>query len=75
MKKANLHEAKTNLSRLVDLASQGEEVIICKAGRPVARLVALESKKEIRKPGVWEGKVTIKKDFDVLPDDFMGFFK
>lgn len=75
VKKANLHEAKTNLSKLVELAIQGEEVIICKAGNPVARLVAIHAKKKKRKPGDWAGKVTIEKDFDILPKDFMRFFK
>lgn len=75
MKKANLHEAKTNLSKLVDLACKGEEIIICKAGIPVAKLIAYNAKKETRKPGIWKGKVKIKKDFDVLPDKFMKYFK
>lgn len=75
MKKANLHEAKTNLSKLVDLAIQGEEVIICKAGHPVARLVAIDTQTKKRKPGGWEGQVKIKKDFDTLPQDFMEYFK
>ena len=75
MKKANLHEAKTNLSKLVDLASKGEEIIICKAGQPVAKLIAIHPKKRTRKPGIWSGKVTIKKDFDVLPPQFMKHFK
>lgn len=75
MKKANLHEAKTNLSKLVELAIQGEEIIICKAGNPVARLVAIHAKKKNRRPGSWAGKVTIEKDFDALPRDFMRHFK
>ena len=75
MKKTNLHEAKTNLSKLVELVQKGQEIIICKAGNPVAKLVAYNPKKETRKPGAWEGKVTIKKDFDVLPNDFMKHFK
>ncbi len=75
MKKANLHEAKTNLSKLVELAAKGEEIIICKAGHPVAKLVAFKPKKEKRKSGAWEGKVKIKKDFDKLPADFMRHFK
>ena len=75
MKKANLHEAKTNLSRLVDLAVQGEEVIICKAGQPVVKLVSICSKKKVRKPGAWKGKVKIKEDFDKLPTNFMKHFK
>ncbi|MCX5922052.1 MAG: type II toxin-antitoxin system Phd/YefM family antitoxin [Candidatus Dependentiae bacterium] len=75
MKKANLHEAKTNLSKLVELAARGEEVIICKAGQPVARLVAIHTKKKKRKPGDWVGQVKIKKDFDTLPEEFMEYFK
>ncbi len=75
MKKANLHEAKTNLSKLVDLVSQGEEVIICKAGHPVAKLIAFHPPKKERRPGAWKNKVSIKKDFDILPPDFMRNFK
>ncbi|OGB97760.1 antitoxin [candidate division TM6 bacterium RIFCSPHIGHO2_12_FULL_36_22] len=75
MKKTNLHEAKTSLSKLVDLASKGEEVIICKAGNPVAKLVAYKPDKINRKPGSWKGKVRIKKDFDTLPEEFMRNFK
>ncbi len=75
MKRANLHEAKTNLSKLVELVAQGEEVVICKAGIPVAKLVAIRSSKKQRKPGKWAGKVKIGKDFDILPDDFMEYFE
>lgn len=75
MKKANLHEAKTNLSKLVELARKGEEVIICKAGIPIAKLIAFHPPKKIRKAGAWAGKIIIKKDFDILPDDFMKNFK
>lgn len=71
MKKANLHEAKTNLSRLVDLAVQGEEIFICKAGKPLVKLVSIHPKKKLRKPGKWKGKVKIKKDFDTLPTNFI----
>lgn len=74
MKKVNLHEAKTNLSKLVELAMQGEEIIICKAGNPVARLVAIHRKKKKRQPGVWAGKVTIEKDCDALSREFMKYF-
>jgi prevent-host-death family protein len=75
MKKTNLHDAKTNLSKLVELVAKGEEVIICKAGHPVAKLVAFRKKKKTRKPGAWQGKVKIAKDFDTLPSDFMEYFK
>jgi prevent-host-death family protein len=64
VKQVNMHEAKTQLSRLVDDALAGEEVVIAKAGRPVAKLVAYEPPREPRKPGGWEGKVWISPDFD-----------
>ena len=75
MKKTNLHEAKTNLSKLVELAIQGEEIIICKAGTPVAKLIAINPNKKQRKPGDWAGKVKIEDNFDSLPNDFMRYFK
>jgi prevent-host-death family protein len=64
MKKTNLPEAKINFSKLVKLAAGGEEIIICKAGVPVAKLVAINTTKTPRKPGFWSGKVTVKEDFD-----------
>lgn len=75
MKKTNLHEAKTNLSKLVELVIKGEEIIICKAGHPVAKLVPFRKKSAPRKPGIWAGKVTIKKDFDELPSKFKRYFE
>ncbi|MEX0849348.1 MAG: type II toxin-antitoxin system Phd/YefM family antitoxin [Candidatus Dependentiae bacterium] len=75
MKKANLHEAKTNLSKLVELVAKGQEVIICKADIPVAKLAAFDSNKKKRELGSWAGKVVIEDDFDILPDDFMGHFQ
>lgn len=75
MKKTNLHEAKTNLSKLVELVSQGEEVIICKAGLPVAKLIKFQPEKKPRVPGAWAGQVTIADDFDDMPADLMEYFK
>lgn len=78
MKKANLHEAKTHLSKLVELVEQGEVVVICRAGQPVAKLTSIKNKKDIkkpRKPGAWKGKVKIADDFDELPNDFMKHFE
>jgi prevent-host-death family protein len=65
----NIHEAKTHFSKLVDRAAAGEEVVIAKAGRPVARLVAYSRPGPPRRPGGWEGKVTIRDDFDELPEE------
>jgi len=60
----NLYEAKTALSRLVDRAALGEEIVIAKAGVPLAKLTALAGPKVVRKPGGWKGKVRVGKDFD-----------
>jgi prevent-host-death family protein len=63
----NIHDAKTNLSRLLDRVLAGEEVIIAKAGKPIARLVpATESMP--RQPGLAEGRVT-DAFFEPLPED------
>ena len=65
----NIYEAKTHLSRLVERVAEGEEIIIGKAGKPVAKLVAYrEPARPDRKPGYWKGRVRIAKDFDRLPD-------
>ena len=64
MEMRNIHNAKSHLSELVELAYSGEEVIICKAGMPMVRLVRYEKEEGERKPGSWKGKVKIAKDFD-----------
>ena len=65
MRTTNIHEAKTHLSRLVERVAAGEEIIIAKAGKPVAKLVAYkESAKPRRKPGSMKGKIWISPDFD-----------
>ena len=63
----NIHEAKTHLSRLVQRAHDGEEIILAKAGKPYARLVPLENKKE-RVPGMVKGRVT-EAFFEPLPPE------
>jgi prevent-host-death family protein len=71
----NLYDAKTNLSKLVDRASKGEEFIITKNGVPMAKLVPIEQTKGKRKFGVWKGKIWISPDFDdPLPDDILRAF-
>lgn len=70
----NLYEAKTHLSRLVDRAAGGEEIIIAKNGKPLARLVPLEVKKP-REPGGWKGKIWVADDFDdPLPPQIQRYF-
>ncbi|EME70232.1 antitoxin of toxin-antitoxin system, phd type [Paramagnetospirillum caucaseum] len=71
----NLYDAKTHLSQLVERAARGEEIIIAKAGRPLARLVPLEAPGPRRVPGALAGRVRIGGDFDApLPDDLMAGF-
>jgi prevent-host-death family protein len=72
----NVYEAKTHLSQLLDRAAAGEEIVIARAGRPVARLVALaEPSPEPRKPGGWRGKVSVAPDFDELPPEIDAAFR
>ncbi len=72
----NIHAAKTQLSRLVDQAAAGEEIVIARAGKPVARLVQLEEKPKKRVLGLYEGELRIPADFDApLPDDILALFE
>ena len=75
MSTVNIHQAKTHFSRLVDRAAGGEEIIIAKAGKPVARLVPYTPKGAVRRPGVMRGKIRIKKNFDApLPKELLDSF-
>jgi len=72
----NIHEAKTNLSRLLRRVSAGEEIVIAKAGRPIARLVPVTQKPARRVPGSAAGQVIIVPDFDApLPEDILRGFE
>lgn len=71
----NIHEAKTHLSRLVDRAARGEEIIIGKAGKPMVRLVPCRSVLKSREPGYWRGRVRIAPDFNELPEDVAAAFR
>ena len=76
MQMVNIHEAKTQFSRLVDAAASGEEIVIAKAGKPAARLVPMERVKAVRRFGGLKGKVRIAEDFDApLPDDVIAAFE
>ncbi|CAN5533050.1 type II toxin-antitoxin system prevent-host-death family antitoxin [soil metagenome] len=71
----NIHEAKTHLSRLLERVGEGEEIVIAKAGRPVARLVPLGERTGRREPGSAVGKVVVGEDFDVpLPEEVLEAF-
>ena len=67
MRSVNLHEAKTHLSELVGAAAAGEEIVIARAGKPMARLVPL-AESVPRQPGIAKGRVT-KAFFEPLPED------
>ena len=71
----NMHQAKTNLSKYIEMVNQGEQVIICKNGHPVAVINAYPTNQGKRKLGAWKGKVWMANDFDTLPTDFMEHFK
>ena len=75
MKIANISEAKAHLSRLIEEVRQGKVVIIAKAGKPVAKIVPLESEPIDRVlGGSWEGRVSIADDFDTLPKEIAEAF-
>jgi prevent-host-death family protein len=75
MKTVNIHAAKTHLSSLLSEVEAGEEIIIAKAGKPVARLMPLEANKVQRKPGLMKGQIWMSDDFDApLPPDLLKAF-
>jgi prevent-host-death family protein len=76
MQTINIHDAKTQFSRLVDAAANGEEIIIAKAGKPTARLVPMEHIKPKRRFGALKGKIRISDDFDApLADEVLAAFE
>lgn len=69
MKNVTIHEAKTHLSRLIEQACEGEEIIISRGSEPVARLVALSDRKGRRQPGSLKGKLQVGPEFfEPLPE-------
>lgn len=76
MQTVNIHEAKTNFSKLIEAVGQGEEIVIAKAGKPAARLVPITAAKVARKPGALKGRIRISDDFDAaLPEDIQALFE
>ncbi|MCZ7417770.1 MULTISPECIES: type II toxin-antitoxin system Phd/YefM family antitoxin [unclassified Streptomyces] len=70
----NVHEAKTHLSRILEQVAGGEEVVISKAGEPVAKVVPLRSSVRRSGRGSLRGLIEIRDDFDELPDDLADAF-
>ena len=76
METVNIHEAKTQLSRLIERVRAGEEVVIAKAGKPVARLVPVVPAGVVRKPGSLKGRIRIDGDFNApLPEEVIAVFE
>jgi len=71
----NIHEAKTHLSRLVDRAAAGEEIVIARAGKPVARLVAYQPPVTARELGTARGQIWIAPDFDEVDEEITRLFE
>ncbi len=70
----NVHEAKTHLSRVLERVARGEEIVIAKNGKPVARLVPIEPAR--RRPGRLKGRLTVGRDFDdPLPASLLEAFE
>jgi prevent-host-death family protein len=75
MAEIGMHEAKTNLSKLVERAMAGEEIVLTRRGQPAVRLVPESAGNRFSKlRGIWEGQVEIADDFDDLPDDIADAF-
>ena len=76
MRTVNVHEAKTHFSKLLERVRQGEEIIVAKAGRPVAKLVPIAQKRHRREPGGAKGRFTIHDSFyEPLPEDLLEAFE
>jgi prevent-host-death family protein len=72
----NIHEAKTHFSELVNAATEGREIVIAKAGKPVAKLVSIQKKNTKVRFGILKGKIKLADDFDSpLPDDIIDLFE
>jgi prevent-host-death family protein len=69
MRIVNIHEAKTNLSRLVDAAAKGESFIIAKAGKPLVKVVPVDAPAVKKRLGFLEGQFTVPDDFDTMFQD------
>jgi len=71
----NVHEAKSTLSALLRRVERGEEVVLARAGTPVAKLVPYRAATEPRRPGRWAGEIWMAPDFDDTPEDLLQLFE
>ena len=70
----NVHDAKSNLSELLRRVEQGDEIVIARAGKPVAKLVPFTAPSP-REPGRWAGRIVIADDFDDTSDELVALFE
>ncbi|HEY4035543.1 MAG TPA: type II toxin-antitoxin system Phd/YefM family antitoxin [Ktedonobacteraceae bacterium] len=76
MRQVNIHQAKTHLSQLLEDVARGEEIVIAKAGKPIARLVAVTATSQPRQRGLLKGRITIATNFDApLPEEILTSFE
>ena len=76
MATVNMHQAKTHLSRLVEQAIEGEEIIVAKNGKPLVKLVPVQGDSSPRRPGSMKGLIHMAADFDdPLPEDILAHFQ
>ena len=71
----NVYDAKTRLSELLERTSRGEEFVLARAGRPMARLIPYRAERAPRVPGRLAGSVTMASDFDITPDEVLDAFE
>jgi prevent-host-death family protein len=76
MQTLSIQEAKKQFSKLVETVSQGKEIVIAKAGKPIARMVPMQDAKPVREPGSLKGKIRIADDFEApLPTEILAAFE
>lgn len=73
--KVNMHEAKSNLSKLVEAAASGEEVIIARAGKPAVEMIPVRKARGPRRPGLLAGKIRISDEFCETSEDIVSEFE
>ena len=71
----NVYDAKTRLSELLERTSRGEEFVLARAGRPMARLIPYRAERAPRVPGRLAGSVTMASNFDITPDEVLDAFE